>query len=351
MRLTNLHDRMLLPDREVLLNRSVTIGRTEMLLISITSENGIHKLWTLSCLPEQLSNEEPIEDQIRESEQAFSNRELMQRDLQNETMIGDRDRFISRMIIQGQSMTFHSSQSAFWTDQNPEICMELQHFIEKGMELSGFEEADLSRLVLTFYEQDPDEPFPDLDLEQELDITVTLNSTIRRVPIHTEPIVLKFEGSPGEIKHYFYDPFHEKKRFFYANAWTRYDIRKEARKTFEKPAEEGFTEEEWQQLNQQYMESIESICSKDQVLTLVEYECEDDIQLNFYARDYLEAKHLPASRMTSTSLVFGSDQKVGPHGLQSRVCLIGPADQAFEGSIVVEAISYYKQQPEKIIKL
>ncbi len=346
MRLKDLKDMMLLPDREILLNRRIEVEGTEMLLISITSESGVHKLWTLSRLPEQLSNEEPI----REPEQSFSNRELMQQELQNETMIGDRDRFISRMIIQGQSITFHSSQSAFWTDQNPETCMKLQHFIEKGIEFSGFEEAELSRLVLTFYEQDPDEPFPDLDLEQELDITVTFNSTIRRIAVHTEPVVLKFEDSPGETKHYFYDPLHEQKRFFYMNGWTRYDIREEARKKFEQPAEEGVTEEEWQQLNQQYMDSAASICSKDQVLALLEYESEDDIQLNFYAQDYLETKPLPASSMTSTHWFFKSDREVGPHGLKSRVSLIGPVDRMFEGNIVVELMSYYKEFPEKEIK-
>lgn len=170
MRLTNLQDRMLLPDREILLNRSVTVGGTEMLLISITSENGVHKLWVLSRLPERLPNEEQME-------------------------------------------------------------------------------------------------------------------------------------------------------------------------------------EEGQELNEQYMDSVASTCSEHQVLALLEYESEDDIQLNFYAQDYLDTKPLPASRMTSMHWFFKSDREVGPHGLKSRVSLIDPVDRTFEGRIIVELMSYYEELPEKLIEV
>lgn len=94
----------------------------------------------------------------------------------------------------------------------------------------------------------------------------------------------------------------------------------------------GFEEAEWQQLNKPYMDRTESICSKDQVLALLEYESEDDIQLNFYAQDYLDTKPLPTSRMTSTHWFFKSDREVGPHGLKSRVGLIGPVDKIMKNS-------------------
>ncbi|NGZ74700.1 hypothetical protein [Saccharibacillus alkalitolerans] len=347
MRLKELKDTMLLPDREILLNRLVNVEDIKLLLMSSTSENGTHKLWTLSPLPER-SSEEKV---IRESEESLSNRELMQRDLKRETIIGDQERFISQMIIQGRSMTFSSSQSTYFMEPDYRTYMELQHFIEKGLDLAGFEDMELERLVLTCYEQDSSEAFPDLDLDQELDITLKFAGTVRTIPVHTEPIMLNFGDSSNEIKHYYYDPVHEKNRFFYVHAWTRYDIWGETQKRFENPAEEGFTEEEWQRFKEQSMKSNESVCSKDQVIALVEYESEDNLQLNFYAQDYLDAKPIRSSGMSSTVLFFASDHELGPHGLKSRVDSIGPIDKTVEGDIIVELMSYYKELPEKTVKL
>ncbi|WP_172251107.1 hypothetical protein [Saccharibacillus deserti] len=350
MQLKELKDTMLVPDREVLLNRLVKINHTDVLLISITLEQQTHKLWTLRKLPERSPGPDE-EESVYESEETFSNRELMQRHLREDTVLDNQQEFISRMIIQGQSMTFHSSESTYGMEQNPTFYMRLQHFIENGMELAGFEEVELERLSLTCYEQESSEPFPDLDLDQELDIALKFDRTFCAIPVHTDPIVVEFGDSQNETKYSFHDPFCQKKRFFYVNAWTRYDIWEETQKTFENPASEGFTAEEWQRFKEQRMEVNKSVCSKDQVLALVQYESEDNIQLNFYAQTYLDAKPLPSSGMSSTSLFFASDHEFGPHGLKTRVDSVGPVDRTFEGTIVVELMSYYAELPEKTIKI
>ncbi|WP_172193676.1 hypothetical protein [Saccharibacillus qingshengii] len=350
MRLKELKDTMLIPDREVLLNRLVKINNNDVLLISLTSEQQTHKLWTLRKLPER-SPDPDEEESIYESEETFSNREIMQRHLREDTVLNNQQEFTSRMIIQGQSMTFHSSESIYGMEQNPTFYMRLQHFIENGMELAGFDEVELERLCLTCYEQESSEPFPDLDLDRELDIALKFDRTFCAIPVHTDPIVLEFGDSQNETKYSFYDPFHQKNRFFYVQAWTRYDIWEETQKTFDNPASEGFTEEEWQQLKEQRMESNESVCSRDQVLALVEYESEDNLQLNFYAQDYLDAEPLLSSGTSRTYLLFSSDHELGPHGLKSRVDSIGPVDQTFEGTIVVELMSYYVELPEKTVKI
>ncbi|GGO01999.1 hypothetical protein [Saccharibacillus kuerlensis] len=343
MRLKDLKETMLLPDREILINRSVKINDTDVLLISITSEQQTHRLWTLRKLPEG-SDEEMI---VHRSEEPLSNRDHLQ-----ESMISDGQQdYISKMIIQGQTMTFDSSESRYFREQDHEMYMRLQHFVEKGLELGSFAEVELERLFLTCYEQENSKPFPKLDLDKELDIMLKFNSTFRRIPIHTEPIVLQFGDSQKEIKHSFYDPLHDKNRFFYINALTRYDIWEEAEKIPENPDLQHFTDEERRQFKEQYIENLESVCAKGKELALIEYEAEGNVQLNFYTKEYLDAQPVYSSNSSHSVMFFKSDREVGHNGLTSRICEIGSVDNTFSGSLVVELMHYYAEFPEKTIKL
>ncbi|WP_037288206.1 hypothetical protein [Saccharibacillus sacchari] len=349
MRLKDLQEKMLIPDREVLINGLVKMKDYDVLLISITAENRKHRLWTLHKLPEQ-----PYEDEITyQHEETLTNREIMQQQLQWEATIAidSQEKHISQMIIQGQIMTFNSSESMYAMEHHHGIDMKLQHFVEKGLDLECFAETRLDRLSLTVYEQDDSERFPEIDLDQEFDITLKFNSTTHRVPIHTEPIVLEFGNAKKEIKHSFYDSFYEKKRFFYIDALTRYDLWKEREKELEQPISADLTEEEWQQFKEDHFRALETLCSRKQDLALVEYESENNIQLNFYMKHHLDAAPLPSSNGVAMSIMFSPDHEFGHNGFKSRIDSIGPVDKAFEGSIVIELLSYYVELPEKIIKL
>ncbi|CAM3462881.1 MULTISPECIES: hypothetical protein [Saccharibacillus] len=343
MRLKELQEMMLIPDREILLNRLVTINNTEVLLISITSEQQGHKLWMLSRMPETPDAQETV----YRSEEPRSNREK----IQQQTDFGHQEDFISQMIIQGQTLTFHSSESNFITEQDFGAYMKLQHFVEKGADFTSFADVELNRLCLTVNEQDPSLPFPDLDLDKELDITLKFDGTVRSVPVQIEPIVLEFGEVQPAIQYSFHDSVHDKSRFFYINAVTRYDIWQEALATFEKPMPQGYTDKEWQSYQDQYRESLESAYSKNEELVLVEYESEDDIQLNFYAQDHLDAKPRSVAGSGDLALFFKPDRELGPHGLKSRICMVGPVDKEFGGSVTVELLSGYVELPEKVIKL
>lgn len=351
MKLKELKERMLIPDREILINRPVKIEDTDVLLISITSENSINKLWTLRKLPERSHEEEYAEESVYETERNLSNRERIQQELQGEMVRDVQGDFISQLTIQGQTLTFNSSEWAYFGEEDHGTYMKLQHFIEKGLELESFADVELNRLSLISYEQDSSEPFPDVNFDKEPDITLKFNSAVRRVPIHAEPIMLEFGDAPKGIQYSFYDPFHDKNRFFYIDALTRYDLWKETEKKLEKPASEEYTEEEWRQFKAQQFRALGTVCSKDQDLALVEYESEDNIQLNFYAKHVLDEKPIPSFDGIGMSIIFSSDREFGNNGLKSRTDSTGPVDKTYEGSIVIELLSYYTEIPEKIIKL
>lgn len=352
MRFKELKETMLIPDREIMLNRLVSINDADVLLISITSENGRHKLWTLRQIPDWVYEENPD----YQPEENRTHRQRMQGALQDKVVFGDQEDSISKMIIQGQLMTFGTSQSTFCTEQDHEAHMKLQHFVEKGMELASFADVSVDRLFLTFYEQDASEPFPDLDLEKELDITLKFNSTSRTVAVHTEPIVLEFGDATNEIKHSFYDPVTKQNRFFSIKALKREDVWAQAEANFAKPAPQSSTEAEWQQFKEQYLGGLELACPKHQDLAVVEYESEDDLRLQFYSKDYLDTKpkfmtHADTAGKLLFSVFYSSESRPDAKGVKLRTTAIGLVDKTFDGSLVVELVHYDMELPEKTIKL
>ncbi len=344
MRLNELKDMMLLPDREILLNRLVKINNNDILLIAITSERGIHKLWTLRRFPDYLYEEQPV----CEPQEPLSNRDRIQEYVLGDTIFDDQEDRISKMIIQGQLMTFNGMEARFCTEQDHETYMRLQHFTEKGLDLSHFAEAELSRLFLTSYIQDSSEPFPDITVDKELDIALRFDRTFRRIPLQVEPIVLEYGHSPQTIRRSFYDSVHEENRSFYVYGWTHYDVWGESEEMLARTSSPGFTDEEWQQVKEQRRSSLLAICPEGKNLARIEYEAEGDIRLDFYAKDYLDAKPLSASYPSAMSFGYKTEKS---DGFMRQKAVIGPVDKTFNGTLVVELLSYYAEFPEVMLKL
>ncbi|MDO3412235.1 hypothetical protein QWJ34_20900 [Saccharibacillus sp. CPCC 101409] len=352
MRFKELKETMLIPDREIMLNRLIRINDADVLLISITSENGRHKLWSLRQIPDWVYEENPD----YQPEENLTHRQRMQGALQDKVVFGDQEDSISKMIIQGQLMTFGTSQSTFCTEQDHEAYMKLQHFVEKGMELASFADVSVDRLFLTFYEQTASEHFPDLDLEKELDITLKFNSTSRTVALRTEPIVLEFGDAANEVQYSFYDPVTRKNRFFSIKASKREDVWAQAEANFAKPAPQSSTEAEWQKFKEQYLGGLELVCPKHQDLAVVDYESEDNLRLQFYSKDYLDAKPKVMTNIDTAgkllfSVFYSSESQPNANGVKRRVTAIGLVDKTFSGSLIVELVSYDMELPEKTIKL
>ncbi|OWA37591.1 hypothetical protein B9G55_05940 [Saccharibacillus sp. O16] len=343
MRLAELKDTMLIPDREVVLNRLIQLNGTDVLLLSITSQDKIHRLWTLRSLPESYYEESSVDP----SEDAHSIRNRKRAP----DLFSEQEDHVSKMLIQNQIMTFRGMQGFFCTEQDHETYMYLQYFIEKGMDLAHFADVELNRLALYSYEQDSSEPFPDLDLERELDMVFTFNSQMCSMPIHTEPILLEFGDVPQENRYSFYDSFHQKNRSFYINRLRRYDIWAEVQKHVEQPIPPQIDPAEWLKFRDQYMENIQHVCPQGQELAVLEYEAEDNIQLHFYSKDDLDSEPRPFEGSLRMGISVGPEHPFGVHGLRLRACTLGAVSRTFAGSLVVELWSHYVELPEKTLKV
>jgi len=102
---------------------------------------------------------------------------------------------------------------------------------------------------------------------------------------------------------------------------------------------EHVSPEQLANMKREMEKNFQGICPRGMHLPVIEYECEEDITLQFYHLDYLEAK--PSSGGVSAfGFIMGSDQQVGKWGYPIKVCVIQHAVPKETESIDVELFSF-----------
>lgn len=339
MLLKNLKQNMILPKKEIFINKIVNIRGIDVHLISITMEEHRNVLWAMYRLNEEIDLEESIE--------YTSNRDKMINNISEKMNLPNIH--ISEIIIQKQKMTFSSSSAGPIHQMNYEGYMQLQHFIENGMITTNWDKVNLKHIVIAGYEQEKTEEFPIIDSSKELEVTLKVSEEFEDVLIN-QPLRLEFDKIEKDDKFYFYDSIEKKNRIFYIDRIKHYDIWEEVNDKFEDAFIQDFSKEQIKKMKEQYIDILEKICPKGMDLAIVEYETEDDIQLNFYSKEYLDAR--PVCNTSSPSaIILKSDKEVGNNGFKNRVCIIKPIEKDFNGSLDVELFSWVMKIPEEIITL
>lgn len=257
--------------------------------------------------------------------------------------------YICEITIQNQRVVFSSSSSSPMSSRTYENYMQLQHFMEKGMDSIPWNEVDLDNMIIATYEQDEGTEFPTIDLSKELDITLKIGKEINQVLIN-QPLTLEFGETEKGKKLYLYDSIEKKNRVLYINKIYHYDIWEEAPPAFEDRLIQLFPKEQVMQIKEQYLIDLEKICPEGMNLAMIEYETEDNVQLNFYSKEYLDERPAPKTSSACT-MFFKSDRELGNNGFKSRVCMIKPVEKDFNGSIDVELFSLFMEVPEEIIRI
>lgn len=341
MFLKDLKKNMILPTKEILIDKIVKIRGIDVHLVSITSEEHRNVLWLMYQMPYDTDELTDLE----EREEYTSNRDEMINNISKR--MKQNNFYISEIYIQNQKMTFSSSSSGCIKGNPYEGYMRLQHFIESGMSTTNWDEVNVSNIVIAAYEQREQEEFPEIDFSKKLDIKIKINKEFKQVLIN-QPIQLKFGEVEKGNKLYFYDSMEKKERIFYIDKMEHYDIWEDANKKFNSEEMQAFPKEQIQQMKENYLACLKETCPKGMNLAIIEYETEDDVQLDFYSKEYLDKKPI-RKNSSSTMMFFKSDKKLGINGFKSRVSMIMPVEKEFNGSIDAELFSWYLEIPEEVI--
>lgn len=343
MLVRDLMQNMFLPKKEIFINKIVKVREIDVHLISLTMEEHKNVLWAMYQLPCHLDKGIYSEEKTEYS----SNRNEMINNISKK--MSSPHIHISEIMIQKQKVIFSSSTARAMSDRTCEGYIHLQHFIEKGMDTTNWNEVDLANIIMVTYEQKESEEFPAIDLSKELDITLKVSKDFNQVLIN-QPLTLEFGEIEKGKKLYFYDSIEKKNRIFYINKMNHYDIWEEVNRNLEDQLMQVFPKEQIMQVKEQYLIGLEKTCPEGMNLAMLEYETEDDVQLNFYSKEYLDERPAPKTSSVSTML-FKSDRELGSNGFKSRVRMIKPVEKDFNGSIDVELFSLFMEVPEEIITI
>lgn len=112
------------------------------------------------------------------------------------------------------------------------------------------------------------------------------------------------------------------------------------------------SEEELEQIKQQFWAVLEEHCPKGKCYMTIGYECSEEISLNFYDREYLDT--VPKPREGTASSLFMSvkpEQEKGEHGYKLRGCVIQKPLDRDVVMLEAELFSYSEIAKKRIEKL
>lgn len=98
------------------------------------------------------------------------------------------------------------------------------------------------------------------------------------------------------------------------------------------------TSEEIAQTRLDCEEKLLEVCPRGMCFPVIEYECEDELSLQFYSRSFLDAK--PLRRSSGMGFIIRPDQPTGTLGLRLRAALIQEPFPANTNTIEAELFQY-----------
>lgn len=109
---------------------------------------------------------------------------------------------------------------------------------------------------------------------------------------------------------------------------------------------------EFEQMKKQFFEVLEEHCPRGKHQLIVEYECNPDVALTFYDREYLDTIPEPrAGSASSVIMMIRPDKETGEHGLKLRGCAIRKPLDAGEKHVEAEVFSYTEVIQKKVERL
>ncbi|WP_202708994.1 hypothetical protein [Sporosalibacterium faouarense] len=333
----SLKRQMFLPREEYIINQHVSIEGLDVLLLSFTIDNDKNRMWMIYENEDLLKSDYDYDHR----EKFTTNREKLLYSIENHNTY--KNFYISEMEIQGHTVKFGSSSSGPIYNHDMEKLMQLQHFAERGLIFEEWDDVQLESLVIAQYEQMEGEVTPSIDETKELDIVLHIDKRVKEIPIQY-PIKVRFGKQNNEGKVKYYDPILGKENYFYINEIYSYNVYEDILKKVEEIDDVEMREKTIKHLNQ----AMENICPRDKNLAVIRYETEDNIQLQFHTKSYLESEPLYLSSGSSIGFI-GKSNEIGVNGYKLRECILQPIDKDFNGELEIELFSRFYEIPERTV--
>ena len=288
--------------------------------------------WSLFALhhDERINAERMLESDV------FTNREVMRRSGRHEYF--NPLSHVGSVVVDGCSFEVIGQSSHRLSAHEWKGTIVLYEFIKAGWAAIGIEDIDFEEMFLTR-----------IKLRGDGDCSIMLNpnpkSKLRFVMRpHTvahlveQPVTLTI-GEDDQDKIWFSDAKTCERLWFQINRVYLMDIHEELLKNFDDPRMlEHLSPEQIRESKKDMENRFSEICPKGMFFPVVEYECEDDVFLQFYSKSHLD--DMPKSNGSSIGIIMGPDKPIGKQGLKLKSCLIHEPFSADTVHIEAELFHY-----------
>ena len=184
----------------------------------------------------------------------------------------------------------------------------------------------------------------------------SVEALVQQIPVNVvieKPIILEC-GKNGKIE---FTLENGSTAICYINKVELMDVWTEEEKKFSDTAYrekmlQHMSEEELEQMKQQFFKVLKEHCPKGKHYMIVEYECSEDISLTFYDKEYLDT--IPKPREGSASSIFmrvKPEKETGKHGYKLRGSVIQKPLSGDVKQLEAELFSYSEIAKKEIILL
>lgn len=290
-----------------------------------------------------LQYDENFQQHVEEDEASFcnipykpeSNREILSRKRQNDT--ANPFWTVCKVFIGEREFEVHGAENHRLNMQNWDDVLLLSEFLRNGWQPAGIDFQSIDMLFLTGLELDGEyTAIPDFGENPALHFSMRSDS----VPYFVEQPITLTVGGEYHDKLWFKELSDDKEHWFMINRIYLSDMWAEIEKTFNDPRiQEQMTREQIAQAKSDFEEKFLEICPRGMLFPVIEYECEEDISLQFYTKDYLDAE--PVNRNTGIGFIVRPENPTGILGLKLKAAIVQDPVTANTVSIEAELFQYF----------
>jgi len=243
---------------------------------------------------------------------------------------------VCKVFIGEREFEVYSSEHRRLNTGDWEYVLLISKFLNNGWQPNEIDNQNINMLFLTSLKLDGDYiSIPAFNENPELRFTMGPHSVVHQVE---KPITLVVGGKyPDKLR--FRDAATGDERWAQINRVYLSDMWEEMAKTFTNPRlQEQMTSEEIAQARLDFEKHFLEICPRGMCYPVIEYECEEDISLQFYSKTYLDAK--PVHGNSSIGFIVRPDHSTGILGLKLKAAIIQEPVHANTIEIQAELFQY-----------
>jgi len=243
---------------------------------------------------------------------------------------------VSKVFIDQKEFEVYSSEHRRLSAQDWEHLLLIAKFLDSGWQPDGIDYQRIDMLFLTSLKLDGEyNMIPDVSPDPKLRFIMRPYNVVHQVE---KPVTLDVEGEYTD-KIIFRDAETGTEHWVQINRVYLSDMWEEMDKVFTNPKLQGqMTAEEITKARLDFEKKLSKVCPRGMYLPVIEYECEENIFLQFYTKSYLDAK--PSQGSSSMAFLISPEQPVGILGSKLKAAVVQEPVSADTKTIEAELFQY-----------